>query len=160
MRPLWFEYPMDESTYHIEDQFLVGGDLLVAPVVCEGALRRNVYFPNGNRWISWWTGDVYQGGNEIEIDAPLERLPLFARVGAALPTQPVVQHTGEMNLVPLGITAAVGDVSTKSSFYYDAGDGFDHQDGGFCVAEIEHRKGTLTFKRYGAFSSPRKIGYV
>jgi alpha-glucosidase len=160
MRPLWFEYPRDEQTYLIEDQFLVGRDLLVAPVVCEGAAKRNVYFPNGDRWVDWWTGHCYQGGAEAEIDAPLEKLPLFARAGSSLPIQPIIQHTGEMALVPLGIAVVVGDSTSKSYFYYDAGDGFDYQHGNFSVMNIEQSKGTLTFKRSGAFDSPRQLGYV
>jgi hypothetical protein len=104
MRPLWFQYPNDPRTYLIEDQYLVGRDLLVAPVLTEGVVKRRVYFPNGERWVDWWTGKLYEGGRDAEVDAPLDRLPLFAREGAVIPTQPVVQHTGEMANVPLTLT--------------------------------------------------------
>src|SRR5262249_29172017 len=153
MRPLWFEYPMDESTYLIEDQFLVGRDLLVAPVVSQGATSRNVYFPDGDQWVSWWTGDHYEGGTETGIDAPIQTLPLFVRLGSAIPIQPIVQHTGEMAHAPLGVAAAVGSVSSNSSFYEDAGDGFDYQTGNFSVVEISQEKCILCFKRSGAFNS-------
>ncbi len=49
MRPLWFEYPDDDRTYLVEDQYLVGRDLLVAPVVTEAVVKRRVYFPKGDR---------------------------------------------------------------------------------------------------------------
>jgi len=160
MRPMWFNYPMDEATYLIEDQFLVGADVLVAPVLREGAVRRTVYFPSGDRWINWWTGELYEAGTEMEIDAPIERLPLFARVGGAFPTQPVVQHTGEMSFTPLGITAVAGDSSSVSSFYYDAGDGFDYQRGSFCIIDIAQAKDRISFKRTGTFNSSREIGDI
>ncbi|MCV5950174.1 glycoside hydrolase family 31 protein, partial [Escherichia coli] len=62
MRPLWFDYPTDVRTYLIEDQFLLGRDILVAPVVREGERQRRVYFPAGEVWVDWWTGTRYQGG--------------------------------------------------------------------------------------------------
>ena len=160
MRPLWFEYPMDQASSLVNDQFLLGRDLLVAPVIREAANSRNVYFPPGEMWANWWTGEVYSGGTEIEINAPLERLPLFARVGAALPTQPVVQHTGEMARTPLGITAVIGSVSTESHFYEDSGDGFDYQRGAFSIAEIEVTKVGLTFKRSAALDNRRQISCI
>lgn len=96
MRPLWFEYPGDTRTLLIEDQYLVGDGILVAPVVSEGQTKRRVYFPKGVAWLDWRTGRRYEGGTEAEVDAPLDKLPLFARDGARLLIQPVVQHTGEM----------------------------------------------------------------
>ncbi|HWS99150.1 MAG TPA: TIM-barrel domain-containing protein, partial [Pyrinomonadaceae bacterium] len=118
MRPLWFEHPADDRTYLNEDQYLVGRDLLVAPVVVEGTTKRRVYFPAGAAWVDWWTGRRYEGGTDAEVEAPLGRLPLFARAGAVIPTQPVVQHTGEMKGLPLTLVA-VGGAEGESSFYED-----------------------------------------
>ncbi|MCP9495479.1 MAG: DUF4968 domain-containing protein [Pyrinomonadaceae bacterium MAG19_C2-C3] len=96
MRPLWYEYPQDSLTYLIEDQYLLGSDILVAPVVRPNQVKRSIYFPKGTAWLDWWTGKRYEGGTTAEVEAPLTRLPLFARAGATLPIQPIVQHTGEM----------------------------------------------------------------
>ena len=160
MRPLWFDYPLDQRTYDIEDQFLVGSDLLVAPVLSEGAVNRSIYFPSGNEWRDWWTGMLYEGGSELEVDAPIDRLPLFIRLGAAVMTQPVVQHTGEMRLAPLGITAASSCLPNTCTFYEDDGDGFDYKAGGFSLLEIQHSTGSLSFRRSGRFSSARKVEFV
>lgn len=128
MRPLWFEYPNDARTYLIDDQYLVGRDLLVAPVLTESVTKRRVYFPAGDNWVDWWTGKTYEGGKDADIDAPLDRLPLFARAGATIPTQPVVQHTGEMSRLPLTFTVVLGDGSPGVSLIYDdSGDGLDYQ---------------------------------
>ena len=124
MRPLWFEYPDDWRTYTVEDQYLVGRDLLVAPVVRESETKRRVYFPGGDKWVDWWTGKTYEGGKDAEIEAPLERLPLFVRAGAVLPVQPNVQHTGEVTeRWPLSLLVVTG-ADGASSFYQDAGEGF------------------------------------
>ena len=69
---------------------------------------RRVYLPKGDRWIDWWSGARYEGGKTITVDAPLDRLPLFARAGASIPTQPVIQHTGEMKNAPLTVVIGAG----------------------------------------------------
>ena len=66
-------------------QYLFGDELLVAPVHEKDAVRRSVYLPAGSQWIDYWSGAVYDGGELIEYDAPLEVLPLFARAGAIIP---------------------------------------------------------------------------
>ncbi|MEU8569455.1 glycoside hydrolase family 31 protein [Streptomyces pathocidini] len=85
MRPLFVEFPGDERAWTVADQFLLGPDLLVAPVTEAGAVRREVYLPAGARWTCAWTGEVYEGGTAPTLDAPLDRIPLLLRDGAQLP---------------------------------------------------------------------------
>ncbi|MFL6257000.1 MAG: glycoside hydrolase family 31 protein, partial [Pyrinomonadaceae bacterium] len=174
MRPLWFEYPDDSRTYTIEDEYLVGRDLLVAPVVRESATKRGVYFPAGDDWVDWWTGRTYQGGRDAEIDAPLDRLPLFARAGAVIPVQPVVQHTGEMSRVPLTLVAVYGAprpyaslpppgplrASIVSRLYEDAGDGFDYTRGSSRTTTVTHTGTRLLLKRTGSYNVSRPLAAV
>jgi len=159
MRPLWFEYPADDRTYLIEDQYLVGRDLLVAPVLSEGALKRRVYFPKGDAWVDWWTGRRYEGGKDFEIDAPLNRLPLFARAGATIPTQPVIQHTGEMARAPLMLTVVSG-ANNVSRVYEDAGDGYDYQRGASRTLTATVEGNTVRLARTGAYNVSRPVAAV
>ncbi|MCS7222173.1 MAG: glycoside hydrolase family 31 protein [Anaerolineae bacterium] len=85
MRPLFFDFPEDKDSWAIEDQFMFGPDLLVAPVLHEGARRREIYLPNGATWADAWTGEAFDGGRWIRAEAPLERIPLFLRENAKLP---------------------------------------------------------------------------
>jgi alpha-glucosidase len=128
MRPLWFAYPGDTRASLVDDQFLLGGDLLAAPVLHEGQRSREVYFPQGDAWVDWWDGSRHEGGTTAKVAAPLERLPLFIRAGASVPTSPVVQHTGEMKNVPLTLAVAVGGKGV-SHVFQDAGDGYAYRDG-------------------------------
>ncbi|MCZ8075931.1 MAG: hypothetical protein O9341_17575, partial [Paucibacter sp.] len=94
----------------------------------EGERQRSVYFPAGEAWLDWWTGRRFEGGSEATVAAPLDRLPLFIRVGAAVPTQAPLQHTGEMRAAPLGLTVAWG-VSGRSEVFQDSGEGYGYHQG-------------------------------
>ncbi|MDQ0936384.1 glycoside hydrolase family 31 protein [Streptomyces turgidiscabies] len=84
MRPLFFDFPDDGHAWDIDDQFLLGPDVLVAPVYEAGVRTRRVYLPSGARWLDPATGSVVEGGTTLDVDAPLERLPVFVREGAAI----------------------------------------------------------------------------
>jgi len=151
LRPLWFAYPHDPKAALIDDQYLVGGDLLVAPVVHESETVRRVYFPAGDTWIDWWDGTRHTGGSEAKIAAPLERLPLFVRAGASVPTQGVVQHTGEMAKAPLVFAVALG-ANGGGSAYQDSGDGYAYRKGASRTFRLELTGDTL---RINASQGPR-----
>ncbi len=85
LRPLFLEFPDDPEAWTVEDQHLFGPSLLVAPVLDYGARTRAVYLPAGAQWTDAWTGRDYEGGQRVEVDAPLERTPVFHRDGVQLP---------------------------------------------------------------------------
>jgi alpha-glucosidase (family GH31 glycosyl hydrolase) len=78
MRPLYFDHPEDPNVWATSPQWMLGDDLLVAPVLEAGALTWPVYLPAG-RWVDVWTGDEFEGGVSIAVDAPLDVIPVFAR---------------------------------------------------------------------------------
>ena len=88
MRPLFFDFPYDEITYEIEDEYMFGPDILVAPVVYKGARSRKVYLPQGAEWTDANTKENYKGGQWIECDAPLDKIPVFLKNGAEIPINP------------------------------------------------------------------------
>jgi alpha-glucosidase len=116
MRPLFLEFPDDAKTYALGDQFLFGRDLLVAPVVREGAAERSLYLPAGD-WYDFWTGRRHQGGRELRVPVTLESIPVFARAGAFVFEQPVVQHTGAMAGQPLEVV--VYPAAESSALHYE-----------------------------------------
>jgi alpha-D-xyloside xylohydrolase len=70
----------------VADQFLFGPDVLVAPIVTEGARERRVYLPEGAEWLDAWTGEPVQQTGWTTAAAPLERIPVYLRVGGELRT--------------------------------------------------------------------------
>jgi alpha-D-xyloside xylohydrolase len=85
MRPLFFDFPQDSESTAVDDQFMLGPDLLVAPVLSAGARSRRVYLPAGTAWSDAWSGQQLEGGRYIAAEAPLERIPLYLRGNAHLP---------------------------------------------------------------------------
>ena len=89
LRPTFFHFADDATCWHDNDEMMVGGDLLVAPVFEDGARRRTLYLPHGafaEGWYDFGSGEYFAGGQTITVDAPLDRLPLFVRAGALLAT--------------------------------------------------------------------------
>jgi alpha-glucosidase len=86
-RPLIFDYQYDATVRDIDDQFLLGTDLLVAPVIGPGITARQVYLPAGD-WYDWHTGELFGGRRFLVVSTPLDRIPLFARGGAVIPMWP------------------------------------------------------------------------
>jgi alpha-D-xyloside xylohydrolase len=82
MRPLFLDFPADVQAWRVEDQFLLGPDLLVVPVTQAKARERDVYLPLGADWINTATGELHEGGGTLSVVAPLERIPVFSRAGS------------------------------------------------------------------------------
>ncbi len=97
MRPVALEYPGDRAAWAVEHQYLLGSDLLVVPVLDDGPGPVGVacYLPPGE-WVDWWSGQARTGPAWVEVEAPLERLPLFARGGSVVPMGPPMQCTDQV----------------------------------------------------------------
>lgn len=78
------EWPDDPKAWDAEDQYLLGEKILVAPVIVEGARTRSLYLPKGS-WVDYWTGEILEGGRQVEVPAPLERIPILVRAGSVVP---------------------------------------------------------------------------
>jgi alpha-D-xyloside xylohydrolase len=82
MRPVFVDFPRDERAWDVDDQFLLGPDLLVAPILFPNSRARSVYLPAGPEWTDAWSGTVHPGGRTVDVEAPLSRIPVFLRAGA------------------------------------------------------------------------------
>ncbi|MEG3630314.1 glycoside hydrolase family 31 protein [Streptomyces poriticola] len=132
VRPLWWSAPEDRALRDCEDAFLLGDGLLVAPVLVPGADRRAVQLPRG-LWYDTATGRAYEGPAQVLVDAPLSRIPVFARAGAVLP----VCGDGGLELE----VWAPGRGRTGGGLVVpDAGDGWDDPEIERYVARWEGRR--------------------
>jgi alpha-glucosidase len=89
LRPTFFHFADDAECWSDNDEMMVGPDLLVAPVFQADDRQRTLYLPIGAHargWYDFWTGQHWRGGAEVTVPAAIDRLPLFVRAGALLPT--------------------------------------------------------------------------
>ncbi len=158
VRPLFTAEPHNPHLRDIDDCYLVGDKLLVAPVVQSHALRRTVYLPEGD-WHDFHTHERYEGGRIITVEAPLDRLPLFVKSGTVLPMWPVMQHMGELAVEPLilRIYTDMGD----TTLYEDSGEGLAYQQGEYRWVHFHmfETANSLTIERRveGAYQPPYRM---
>ena len=136
IRPLVLHYEEDKNVRNMNDEFLVGESLLVAPVVDQGVTKRLVYLPTGV-WYDYWTHREYQGGQYYPVDAPLSVCPLFVKAGSVLPKAPAQMYVGEIpnpELI-LEVWSGVGSYV----HYQDNGEDFAYRDGAYNEYLFENR---------------------
>lgn len=117
-RPVMLNYQDDPNTYNLDDEFMIGNDLLVAPVVKPDVSRRLVYLPKGT-WYDYWTNKKYDGGTMIDAAAPLETVPMFVRAGAIIPTGPELKYVGEKPMDPLMFNIYPDEKGSASATLYE-----------------------------------------
>ncbi len=159
-RSLAIDYPYDEHIYRpeFENEYLFGDNILVAPVVSTED-HCTVYLPQG-RWYRRSTGEMYEGGRAVLVDAPVDDLPVFARAAGIIPMQDVVQNTSEQTDT-LRIHLYLGDRESAFQYYEDDGATYDYEHGAYCAREMKFepsaRQCTLT-EAEGRYAS--KFKYI
>ncbi|MDY6986377.1 MAG: glycoside hydrolase family 31 protein [Candidatus Thermoplasmatota archaeon] len=155
LRPLIFEFQNDEEVYTIEDEFMLGPSILVAPVLKEGAEERLIYLPEGT-WWDYWSDEPLEGPCWINYRAPLDKLPIFVRGGSIIPVQKPVQHTGSFQDITVNIYP---NLSGESSYFLYEDDG-ENVDSPFSLInftlEEEGKKIYFTAKKEGSYDAGRE----
>ncbi|SDK47916.1 glycoside hydrolase family 31 protein [Sediminibacillus albus] len=137
MRPLFMEFPEDEKTYNLNDQFMIGDNVIIAPILAPSVEDRAVYLPDGE-WVDYRTGDVYQGRNTYLIHAELEDMPIFIKRGTAVMQADWVSNQDKTwKSITMDIYAGEQGESYRFSYYDDDGETFAYQQGRFLAMEIE-----------------------
>lgn len=130
-RPLLLNYQNDPNTYNLDDQFMIGADLLLAPIVKPDVTSRLVYLPEGV-WYDYWTNKRYTGETMITVDAALDTVPMFVRGGAIIPVGPALNYVGEKPIDPITFNIYPDDKGSASAqLYEDDGVSPAYKDGAF-----------------------------
>lgn len=127
LRPLWLEYPSDSAVGNDASAFLLGADLLVAPKLVEGNAGFDVQLPNAP-FYDTETGELHAAGGKVHVASG--SLRVYARAGAIIPQQPLVQSTDEVPSGPLRIEVWPGH-DCRGSLYLDDGHSFAYRTGAF-----------------------------
>jgi alpha-glucosidase/alpha-D-xyloside xylohydrolase len=142
MRSLWLAYPEDARASVVEDAYLWGDSLLVAPVLEPEAKHRKIYLPHGV-WWDYWTNARVDGGSEVMREVDLETIPLYVKAGAIVPVGPVKQYTGEMSTEPVVLRVYPG-ADGAMTLYEDDGVSFDYEKGAFTRIACSWNDGSRT----------------
>ncbi|RUA15184.1 MAG: alpha-glucosidase [Clostridia bacterium] len=137
MRPMFFEDPTDEAFLLLDDQWLFGDHLLVAPVLEKNMTARQVLLPAGD-WYDFWTDERLSGKQTVTRSAPLDVVPIYVRAGAVLPMGPEQQFTGEKPTSPLTLHLYPG--SGVSWLYEDDGETLAYRSGVARASRFEMKK--------------------
>ena len=160
MRPLVLHYEKDENTWNLNDEFLVGEHLLVAPVLEQGQTKKMVYLPEGI-WYDFNTGKRYEGKQYYLVDAPLDTCPMFAKAGSMIPAYEVVQYVGEKPYDTLNMLVFPGEGTYVH--YQDNGSDFAYQDGAYneyAFTQQENGEVTMKMGKEGYERPYKKIEYI
>ncbi|HSM61541.1 MAG TPA: TIM-barrel domain-containing protein, partial [Longimicrobiales bacterium] len=142
VRPLYYAWPDLEEAYAFPDQYLLGPDLLVAPVTAPadpatGLARKVIWIPPGS-WIEWGSGEVLPGGRTLVRRYTLDEIPLFVRAGSVIPCTRAGARAGDPVVDPL-VLAAFPGADGGASLYEDAGDDQGYRHGAFRRTAVQAR---------------------
>lgn len=151
MRVLAFDFSSDEVACEIEDEYLFGDSILVCPVTepmyydkdskpINKEKKRRVYLPKGADWYDFWTDKFYKGGQWIDADAPIDRIPLFVKEGSIIPMTEVLTNTAQLKTAPVKLHIYAEDTA-GGKIYEDSGDGYSYEQGNYIYTELSWNKG-------------------
>lgn len=153
MRGLVMDFPNDTLTSNLNDQYMFGPSLLVNPVYQYKQRTRQVYLPKGVGWYDIYKGQYFDGGKEINANAPYERMPVFVKEGSIIPFGPELQYTSEKPADTISLFVYTG---RNSSFdlYEDEGTNYNYEKGSFSTMKMvydEQTKSLTLQNRRGQF---------
>ena len=166
LRPLFSDFASDKRVWNMTDELMFGRSILAAPIVepqytvtdsiapdwkqLKTAVK---YLPKGTRWYDFWTNQTYKGGQDINLQTALNRVPMFVRAGSILPLGSVMQYTGQQAWDKLEIRVYPGADGTFT-LYEDEGDNYNYEQGVFSTITFswdESRQVLTIGSRQGSF---------
>lgn len=147
IRPLVLEYPNDEKTFELNDEFMLGQNILVAPVVEQGKTKKMVYLPEG-KWICYNTHKIYEGKNYYIVDAPLDTLPMFIKYNSIIPA-----YSSTDLETPTEIIFECYGENAKYIHYQDNGLDFDYKNGKYNLYEVTFDNYKLIHEGYKKYNN-------
>lgn len=128
LAPLIFNFGYDERLLNLSTEFMVGENLISAPIIEQGATERIVYLPKGV-FYNYFTGEKIEGGRSFIQTAEIDELPLFVKSGAIIPNYPVQNYVGEKTIDELILNVFEGE--GEYHHFVDDGESFAYRDGAF-----------------------------
>jgi len=151
MRSLAFDYSYDKCALACDDQYMFGPSILVCPVTeamyyaagsipIEGNKRnRNVYLPEGTKWYDFWDNRIFEGGNYINYEAPIDIIPVFVKGGSIISMSEPMNYAGEKDGAIKELRVYAGS-DCEMVIYNDKGDDYDFENNGYCEINAKYNE--------------------
>jgi alpha 1,3-glucosidase len=147
MRPLFFEYPKDEATFNMDDEWLVGSDILVKPVTSgKGVTSTSVYLPGSEPWFDVETYDKYFGPKHVSVSTPLDKIAAFQRGGSIVPRKLRLRRSTKlMTKDPYTLFVALSNSGSASGdLYMDDEVTFNYREGSYSLRRFDFNQNVLS----------------
>ncbi len=159
MRALMMDFASDKRVLDITNEYMYGRSILVAPVLeplyvskqegktiedFSNVKTKKVYLPKGTEWFDFWTGEKFQGGQDIDKAVPVNIIPLFVKAGTILPLGPKVQYASEKKWDNLEVRIYPG-ADAEFTLYEDENDNYNYEKGIFSTIKMNWNDRTRTF---------------
>ena len=126
VRSMAHVFPTDSECWSLDEQFLWGSSLLIAPVIYENSLEKNLYLPSTERWFDYYTGAEITTTGHLNVPAPLDFMPLYIRGSAIIPHQQSAINTVASRKKPLYLIVALDQMqSAYGDLFWDDGESID-----------------------------------
>ncbi|MCQ2146330.1 MAG: glycoside hydrolase family 31 protein [Bacteroidales bacterium] len=152
-RPMYIEYPMTKEAFENEQEYLFGDLILAAPIASAGKgekyeASQKVWFPEGDIWYDYFTGESFKGGQTATITKPIDEFPMYIKGGWVMPMQPYTDRpaTAALTNLVMRVYPSEGDVEANTyTLYEDDGISNDYKEGKFATTALTYsRKGNVT----------------
>jgi alpha-D-xyloside xylohydrolase len=144
MRALTFDFRGDKNVYSIPDEYMFGPAFLVSPVTQQMFTAKNaasieksrkVYLPGSSKWYNFWTGDVQNGGQTIDVPTPIDIMPLFIKAGSIIPMGPNEEYATQKPNTNIELRIYPG-ADGAFKFYEDQNDNYNYEKGQFSTFNL------------------------
>jgi alpha-D-xyloside xylohydrolase len=146
-RALVTDYPSDKNVFGIIDEYMIGGDILAAPLLA-GTNSRKIYLPEGN-WYDYNTNKKYPGGQRYTVDYDLDQIPIFIKEGSIIPFAKPVEYINANTVFE--VVCNVYGAKASTSLFEDDGTTFDYENGTCNMLSLSYENGKGTVKRTGNY---------
>ncbi|KAF9921442.1 hypothetical protein FBU30_008498 [Linnemannia zychae] len=149
IRPMFMEFPEDETVFGMDDQYMIGNAILVKPVVKSGVTRTSVYFAGKEKWFDIKDYSVEQGPGIKEVDSPANKIPVYQRAGTIVPRRERPRRSSKaMENDPFTLVVALdSNGEALGRLYLDDGESFNYENGDFILRELKVSKGVLSSRK-------------
>ncbi len=154
MRGLVMDFNDDPKARNIADQFMFGPSLLINPVYEFKARTREVYLPATCGWYDFYTGKYYNGGQTLQVEAPLDRIPVFVKEGSIIPAGPEIQYSTQKVADPITLYVFAGK-NAHFELYEDESVNYNYEKDQYATIAFDYDEATKTLsigKRKGSYN--------